>query len=228
MSENVSQVVRRLCYAIMLPMAQILYFVLNWTTDSAHNVSTFIDRHIPFNQYFVVPYVFWYVFVVIILAYFAVKDSKIYFRMLTGMTAGILICCLIYLIYPTTIARPDISGSDPFTRLVLIIYSNDQPYNCAPSIHVLNTVLPTMLMFGFSKKYWVKALVAINAIVICLSTMFIKQHAFIDVLSAIVLALIMYPIISSDYIWSRVPVKRVIDLIVPAKLRQGGIEPGEN
>jgi len=86
-----------------------------------------------------------------------------------------------------------ITGSDFFSNLVLNLYEADNPYNCFPSIHVLNSVLIALFTFESEKVHKLtKAICVIISVSIILSTMFIKQHYFADVVAGIIFACILY------------------------------------
>ena len=102
-------------------------------------------------------------------------------------------CYIIYFFYPTYVPRPMIKGTDFISGLVLNLYAADNPYNCFPSIHVLNSVLISLYTCGSEKVCkWAKAICIIMCVSISLSTMFIKQHYFVDVLAGVIFAFILY------------------------------------
>mgnify|MGYP001574764921 FL=1 len=86
-----------------------------------------------------------------------------------------------------------ITGTDFFSNLVLNLYAADNPYNCFPSIHVLNSVLIALYIYESEKVCKVtKTICVITTVFIILSTMFIKQHYFVDVLAGIIFACVLY------------------------------------
>ncbi|MCX7921211.1 MAG: phosphatase PAP2 family protein [Clostridia bacterium] len=212
----------RLCFIAALPLVQSLYFVLSNITQNAHNVNTFIDELIPFNRFFVVPYVFWYFYTVCVLVFFAFANYKIYFQLLSSIIAGMFVCFTIYYFFPTTVPRPgpEVLGNDVFSNLVRTIYASDKPYNCFPSIHMMDTALTTMFFFRYTKNWVVRASTLVTAILIYLSTFFIKQHSVLDALSATILAVVLYMVFTNESLWSRVPLGRII----PAKVKNDSIK----
>lgn len=86
-----------------------------------------------------------------------------------------------------------IKGTDFISGLVLNLYATDNPYNCFPSIHVLNSVLIALYTCGSEKVCkWTKVICIIMSVSISLATMFIKQHYFVDVLAGVIFACILY------------------------------------
>ena len=78
------------------------------------------------------------------------------------------------------------------------IYSVDPGTNVCPSIHCYNSIGLSIAIIK-SKRLGKSKLIVIGSIVlstlICMSTVFVKQHSIIDVYFAIGLAVIMYLIV---------------------------------
>jgi hypothetical protein len=103
--------------------------------------------------------------------------------------------------FPTTVVRPDVPGDHLAAKLVRQLYEIDPPYNCLPSIHVAFSVL-TFLEFDRLLRVqgkrnrqsvtWGAGRIAnlSVAILICLSTLFIKQHYSPDLIAGLRLHLL--------------------------------------
>jgi membrane-associated phospholipid phosphatase len=74
--------------------------------------------------------------------------------------------------------------------MLIFVHNIDAPYNCFPSQHVAYSWLGAFIALKFNPLIGI--FVTIAAILISLSTMFIKQHWFVDVLSGIAVALFVY------------------------------------
>ncbi|MCY6958000.1 phosphatase PAP2 family protein [Clostridium brassicae] len=190
-----------------IPVTSILYPTLNVYREDINVMKMPIDNIISFNKYFVIPYVGWYAYIFFFLLLLCILDSDEYFKLLITLNVGILICYVIYYFYPTYVARPIIEDKDIFSRLVLWVYGRDNPYNCMPSIHVLNSMLVLLFVNNSSKiSSSFKMTTDIITILISLSTMFIKQHYFIDVIVSIGLSLSLF--YSMNWIWKLIKDKR--------------------
>ena len=93
-------------------------------------------------EYFVIPYVLWFVFMVLGFAYFVFIDQsgvkRTYFYLFLGMSSSLLIYALI----PTgQNLRVQLYNDNIFQCLVSFIYSVDSSTNVCPSIHVYNSVM---------------------------------------------------------------------------------------
>ena len=78
------------------------------------------------------------------------------------------------------------------------LHKADTPTNVLPSLHVYNTLVIECAVFEsktFGKhKKLVCTIAAVWGLLICISTVFLKQHSIIDVFAAIILIAIIYPI----------------------------------
>ncbi|MBQ6408169.1 MAG: serine/threonine protein phosphatase [Butyrivibrio sp.] len=159
-------------------------------------IHTVIDDYIPFLEVFIIPYYMWFLYVSLTLLFFMfsfdIEDYyKNFFFLATGMTVFLVISTLfpnMHQLRPAVMPRDNI-----FTHLVQIIYSTDTPTNLWPSIHVYNSI-GTMIAVHHSKRFNKTGTVIMDiiGILIILSTLFVKQHSFYDVITAFIMAIIFY------------------------------------
>jgi membrane-associated phospholipid phosphatase len=79
--------------------------------------------------------------------------------------------------------------------MVGFIYSIDPPINVCPSIHVINSIGVNAVVWNsslFANNKRIKVSSAVIMILICFSTLFIKQHSFLDVIAGIGLSIMLY------------------------------------
>jgi len=192
-------------------MAQSIYFFLNLTTTGAYDITIFLDKLIPFNEWFIIPYVFWYLYTfgaLLVLAYF---DQKTYFKLLFSILLGMLICFVIYYLFPTTVPRTEvIVPNNILKKAVLIIYKNDRPYNCFPSIHMLDTLLITMFLLKYNKSLLIKISSATICIAIYLSTFFVKQHSILDAVASTILGVILFIVFENEFVSRKIESIRTV------------------
>ncbi|NQX61447.1 phosphatase PAP2 family protein [Paenibacillus qinlingensis] len=174
---------------LMIPLVGLIYIQLNQDNGTAYSLMTDLDRQIPFIKGFVVPYLFWYVFLAVGFLYLAYRDRSNYFQTLVEFIIGLLLCYSVYAIYQTTVPRPDISGSDWLLQTVQWVYRSDQPFNCFPSTHVLTAYL---MMRSYLRSVPIalryKMIAAGMSILIIVSTLFVKQHVLMDIVGAVLVA----------------------------------------
>ncbi|MBQ7346671.1 MAG: phosphatidic acid phosphatase [Clostridia bacterium] len=158
-----------------------------------------LDAYIPFCEWFVIPYYFWFVFLVGMALYGVLFDFRalrhyMWFVILTYSATAV-----IYLIWPNMQAlRPvDIPRDNWMTDIVRGLYNFDTNTNVCPSIHVLGSLAVCFagLHSNTLKGWGWKAFFVISTVLISLSTVFLKQHSIIDVFAALILAAVCYPIV---------------------------------
>jgi len=97
-----------------------------------------------------------------------------------------LICLFFFLVYPTSMIRPEITGEDLFSDALSLIYRIDEANNLFPSIHCLESWLcfrAVCHMKGVSLSW--KYFNGFSTIGVCLSTVLCKQHVAVDILGGI-------------------------------------------
>lgn len=176
-----------LVWFIMIPIINVNYILTSILAKGGRDLTIELDNIIPFNSIFVIPYVYWYLYIVIGFIFILVNSRKDYIRVFISFFIGMSICYIVYYLYPTEITRPNIENSNILNYLVNIIYSIDRPVNCFPSLHVLTTyfIMRYTKYKDSKKKFYYTQIVGV---LIIISTLFIKQHFILDVISAIVLA----------------------------------------
>ncbi|MGV8982163.1 phosphatase PAP2 family protein [Clostridium sp.] len=186
-------IIKRALLGLSILIISMTYPILNQFRGDTNSVFTVVDKFIPFNKYFILPYVSWYVFMLIFSAILCILDKERYLKLLITLNIGMITCYLIYYFYPTYVPRPMITGTDLFSNLVLNLYAADNPYNCFPSIHVLNSVLIALYTCESDRVCKSTKIIcfSISGLII-LSTMFIKQHYFADVAVAIIFAFVLH------------------------------------
>lgn len=178
----------------LILLAGLAYFLANRYNDFRFadikpTILAFpIDQWIPFNRFFILPYYYWYFYVAAaVLVMLLQRDGKNYYRMVLSMFTGVLACSIIFVAYPTYVPRPELVGTDFLTGMIRRIYTIDPPYNCFPSMHVLYAVISCWYLAIFKRiGWWFDVLNAASCIIICLSTVYTKQHYTPDILGGIV------------------------------------------
>lgn len=122
--------------------------------------------------------------------YLAARESReVCWRVASGDIIAKLITCVIFLAYPTTLMRPDITGHSFFDWVTRIIYAVDAPDNLFPSIHCLESWVCFRSSLWLKKvPGWYKGLSFIFTLLVFASTVFLKQHLLLDIPSGVLLA----------------------------------------
>jgi membrane-associated phospholipid phosphatase len=182
---------------VALPLLGMIYNALNNSDRDVYSVMTDLDTLIPFIEIFVIPYIIWFPYILFCFIFYCFKEKRTYYATFVSFVIGQLICFVIYYFFQTLTPRPEITQTDYLSKMVLYIYTNDEPYNCFPSIHVFTTFLMMKAMNDSNIKHiTVTWIINIVGTLIILSTIFIKQHAVLDALFGIVLASSTYTVVT--------------------------------
>lgn len=190
-----------LYFLIYLPWFAWLEKTVGYSPEYIIHVK--IDDYIPFIEFFIIPYMLWFAFISIWVIYFFFKDTKEFYQLtcflFIGMTIFLIVSTLFpngHQLRPTEFARDNI-----FVDMVKYLYQIDTPTNIAPSIHVYNTlcVWSAVQRSSYLKEHFSNRLknitymiTTILSISIILSTMFLKQHSFLDVITAFIMWGVIY------------------------------------
>ena len=187
-------------WTLVLPVYLTLFFIIeHFIKDNYWATQTSIDYHIPFIPQFIVIYDSWSFLLFALGIYLIVKDPEGFRRymwtiLLTFFTATAF-CALV----PNgQDLRPAVMEQHNFfTWMVQYTYSLDTNTNVFPSVHVLGVLAALFAIWhtqGMKKWTW-RVFSLIYGILIIASTLFVKQHAFIDVLAGLFLGAIGYVVV---------------------------------
>lgn len=195
---------KRLLYGlyilIYLPWFFILEACINETTPDVHMLNRRIDEFIPFCEYFIIPYIFWvfYIFGACVFMLFKATDKEFHQFGIT-LIIGMSLCLFICMVYPNGVQlRPENLPDNIFGTIVNYLYMSDTPTNVFPSIHVFNSLAVHISLTkceALKKRHSIKWFSLITCILICMSTLFLKQHCVIDVIGSVGLMVVLYVLI---------------------------------
>lgn len=185
--EKIKKNIFQLSFMISIPIINIFYGILNNSSRGVYNLTTNIDKATPFLKAFIIPYVIWYPYIFLILVYLCLRDKKVYYKILFSLNIGFVVSYVIFYLFQTVVIRPDLVQNDILTKLVYVVYKNDKPFNCFPSLHVLTTYFVMKGINEIDENKNIKILTGIIGTLIILSTLFVKQHVIMDVVFAILL-----------------------------------------
>lgn len=172
-------------------------------TDDFHLIHTALDDRIPFIEYFIIPYLLWFLFIAVFVLYFFFRDQQEFLRLALMLMSGMTLFLIISTVFPNGLMlRPDSFARDNiFVDLCRFLWSADTATNVFPSIHVYNSLAVAIAVVKsrhLKTHRGVQVGAVLLTVLIILSTMFLKQHSVIDVIGGIFLAAIFYPLIYRD------------------------------
>ena len=195
---------------LKLLLGWVVYFILFVLTEnlipaeSCYVVHCAIDDLIPFCEIFLIPYVFWYLLIIISLGYFLLYNVDSFKRLQIFIIITQVVAMAIYIFFPNRQdLRPTQFPRDNFlTRSVAFLYRIDTNTGVCPSLHVAYSIgIASVWLKEKGVHLLWKSFVVISAILICLSTMFIKQHSAVDFFAALVVCLLAEAIIYGKDYW---------------------------
>lgn len=184
---------------LLLLLGWVGYFILYMLTEnlispeSCHPIHCWLDDVIPFNEFFFIPYTFWYFLIVASLLYFALYNVENFKNLQTYIIITQVVAMAVYIIYPS---RQDLRPTEFvrdnfFTHLAAFIYNFDTSTGVCPSLHVAYSLGIASTWLREKSAAWpVKAFVVFAVIMICISVAFVKQHSVVDIFAALPLCLL--------------------------------------
>ena len=184
---------------LFLLLGWVGYFILYALTENlipaekCYPVHCALDDIVPFCEWFVIPYVSWYLLIVGSLLYFLRYNVDSFKKMQTYIIITQVIAMAVYIIFPNRQdLRPEVFPRDNIlTQLLGIIYSFDTNTGVCPS-------LPVAYSCGIASTWRreksvckkTRILITLWCAVICVSVAFVKQHSVVDIFAAIPVCLL--------------------------------------
>lgn len=190
-------------YLLFWPIYGIMFALLERgiTYSYYYPMHCWLDDLIPFNEWMVIPYLFWFIFLPGMLLYTCIYEPHSFRKMMQFIILSYSTTIVIYILFPTCqYLRPHAFERDNFlTRFLHWFYGYDTNTNVCPSIHVIGSLAVMFASWHCEKigRGW-KNFCTVTAILISLSTVFIKQHSILDVVAAGALSFVCYLVV---YVW---------------------------
>lgn len=175
------------------------YFILYFLTENliprekCYPVHCFLDDVIPFCEYFVIPYVGWYLLIVGSLLYFMLYNPDNFTNLMKFIIVTQVVAMVIYILFPN---RQDLRPTEfvrenIFTDIVGLLYTADTSTNVCPSLHVAYSIgIASTWLKEKSASIKCKVLITIFCFLVCISVAFVKQHSVVDIFAALPVCLL--------------------------------------
>lgn len=110
------------------------------------------------------------------------------------------IALIVYTVFPNglNLRLTDIGRNNILVTIVQFLYASDTPTNVCPSIHVFATIsahlclVKSKHMQKLNSRKRIKKVSWVLTVLICLSTVFLKQHSVIDLICGAILSIGLY------------------------------------
>lgn len=184
---------------VVFSLQSLIYFGTKLINSNMkhYDLTTEFDRATPFITWFSIIYLGCYIFWAINYMLAGKVDKQYFYRFITNILTGYIICATIFIILPTTITRPSLDSIHGFGKIfVEYVYNTDTPVNLFPSMHCLISWYCYLGIKGQAAlPKWYRIFSFIFAVMVCISTLVIKQHYIADVISGVLIAEFTYRIV---------------------------------
>ena len=159
-------------------------------------ISCRLDDLIPFCEWFIIPYYYWFLFLIGFGTFWFFFEVGAFREWMWAIMLSYSATVVIYIAFPNMQElRPVVFDRDNFlVDAVKGLYDFDTNTNVCPSIHCLGSYA-TAFAGLHSRKLcgiWWKLSFVLSAVLISASTVFLKQHSILDVFAAIGVAVVCY------------------------------------
>ncbi len=150
------------------------------------NLYTACNSAIPLVPVFVIPYISLQPYIYATLVLFLLLRTKYFQSACLAMITVWFVSYGFYYFLQSEVIRPVLSGMDIFSRLVMQVYTVDNPYNDFPSLHTSLSIILAIHWVKINRH--VAIILGIWTTLIVASTLLIKQHYIPDVIFGLALA----------------------------------------
>ena len=173
-----------------------LYLERFHPVETYHAMYCPLDDLIPFCELFLIPYLFWFVFLAGMVFYTLFTDVDAFRKMMKFVILTHCAALLIFFLFPNSQhLRPRVfERNNVLTAFIAAFYQFDTNTNVCPSLHAIGSV--AAMLGGWDSK-WLssrgrKITLGVIAFLISISTVFLKQHSVLDLVVAAPICLIAY------------------------------------
>ena len=189
----------------------IVYFALYFITENlipwerCTPIHCGLDDLIPFNEWFALFYVGWYVLVFGSLLYTLLFDVPRFRKIQIFIMITQAVAMICYILWPTRQdLRPEVFPRENFlTSVMAFIYAFDTSTGVCPSLHVAYSL--GILSAGLKDEAlpaWGKGCLTLFVVGVCLAVCFVKQHSALDVLFALPVGLLAEALVYGRDYWA--------------------------
>ena len=181
-----------LIFAIVFALSYLPAMLLNMPGSNYPELP--IDSQIPLVPWFV--YFYFLTFPLALLAYFylAYANKKELYNLFLTLCISWAISGIFYLCWQTEMVKPALEPTNFTNKFVLWTWGSTNPINCFPSQHCYMAIAMVIACCTAGKKMniFYKIFTVIMAVMIVLSTVFLRQHFLLDFVGSFVIMVPTY------------------------------------
>ena len=191
---------RHLLLLLYWPLYGIVFYSVERLIkfDSYHSMYHPLDDLVPFCEWFLFPYLFWFAFLVGMLVYTVFWDVGSFKKYMWFIIVTYSVTIVIYLLFPNMqeLRVQDVGRQNALIDFMHWYYDFDTNTNVCPSLHVIGSFAVLYASWNskhFSSTGW-RIAFFVTTILISISTVFLKQHSVMDIPPAVLISLLAMPL----------------------------------
>lgn len=194
---------------ILIILALVFFDVLIYMTSKQFPnepliLNNEIEDKIPLVPVFIIPYILWWVLIIIVPFYISRKSDKAFMIYVFTFAICFALTFPFYVFFPTAVKIPVFESTDFFSWLCNFVYSVDIPLgaehsqyylpnNCLPSGHTLASMIIIYTTSTCKKiNKGLKIFIDITMVIVIISTILVKQHVVVDLIAAIIISTLVF------------------------------------
>lgn len=151
-----------------------------------HDFSLPLDQKIPFVPGFIFIYVGAFLQWIVGFLICGRESKSFCYRYLSAELFAKILAIGCFILLPSTILRPEVTGNSLAEWVTRLVYQADAPVNLFPSIHVLESWFCTRTAFAQKRiGKWYPWATTVMTVLVCFSVVLVKQHVLIDIIGGI-------------------------------------------
>lgn len=193
-------------YPYMIALCYLVFYMtaFQWLEQNVvpkYIIHCKLDEIIPFCEVFIIPYVFWFLYVPGAFIWFKRRGWEDYKKLCLMIFSGLTICLVIYYVFPTGLnlrLAQDAHETGFLYNMVYLLRAIDTPTNVCPSIHVMNTVMIFQAVCSLENLKHRKLTISVHFVImvlICASTVLLDQHSVIDVICGVMMSFVIHGLV---------------------------------
>lgn len=184
----------------------LLFFPIYWLRypliENLHPATQYhpiycpLDDLIPFQEWFIIPYMLWMVSLLAMCVYTLLYDIEAFKQYSKFLTVSMTISTIVFLVFPSCQElRPTaFPRANLLAEAVKLLYRADTNTNVFPSEHAIGAIAVWIAAVHTKdlRSSGKLIILSIFMLLICLSTVFLKQHSILDVAAAVPICVFAY------------------------------------
>lgn len=185
--------------ATLFVLAVVVTIVFTWGLPQmlSYGASNFpaipLDDKIPLITEFVWIYYFTFPLGIITIYILYFKNREALWEVIVTLIIACIISMVFYFVYPTEMIKPALDPVSLSDRFTISTWNASRPVCCLPSQHCFMALSCIIASINEKNTHWfIRVFTALCGVLIIMSTVFIKQHYFLDFIASFCIIVPLY------------------------------------